>query len=82
MAEAQAAGADTLATDIMVSAKAHWQLAQNALANHDNNRAALNARLAEADARYARVQAERVKAERDRDRAKAALAALPTGGTP
>jgi hypothetical protein len=66
----------------MVSAKAHWQLAQNALANHDNNRAALNARLAEADARYARAQAERVKAERDRDRAKAALAALPTGGTP
>ncbi len=78
--DAKAAGADSLASDAMVSARAHLQLAQTAMTNKDDNRTALNARLAAADATYARAQAERVKAERVRDRAAAALAALPPGG--
>ncbi|MDQ6830178.1 MAG: DUF4398 domain-containing protein [Gemmatimonadota bacterium] len=80
IADAKAAGADTLASEAMVSAQAHFQLAQTAMTNKDDNRTALNARLAAADAAFARAQAERVKAQRAHDRAAAALAALPPGG--
>ncbi|MEP6689621.1 MAG: DUF4398 domain-containing protein [Gemmatimonadaceae bacterium] len=80
--EAQAAGADSLAMEHMTSARANLKLAEAATTERNANRAALLARMAGAEAQLARVQAERVRAERDRDHAQAALAALPPGGAP
>ena len=76
IAEAQQAGADSLASEPLASARQHLQQARAA----SGDRAALLGRQAQADARFARAEADRRKAESARAQAEAALRALP-GGT-
>lgn len=78
ISEAQQAGADSLATEMITSARNNLASAKAA----SGNRAALLGRQAQADARLARAEADRVKAERARDEAARALTALqnPGGG--
>ncbi|MGI8496504.1 MAG: hypothetical protein ACR2OG_02830 [Gemmatimonadaceae bacterium] len=82
ISEAQQAGADSLASAAMASARQNLATAQAELGtNHNNNKAALKAREAAADASYARAQTERTMAERQEAQARQALSSLPpTGG--
>jgi hypothetical protein len=76
---AQEAGADSLAILSMSEARAALAEA-NDKRGSDKNWAALKAKEATASAAYARAVAGRLKAERSRGDAKAALDALPPGG--
>lgn len=78
--DAERAGADSLAAAAMASARRNVVEAELAQRARDNNRAALRAREAQADATYAKAAAERAKADRARADADAALKALPPGG--
>jgi hypothetical protein len=80
IAEAQSAGADSLAHDVLVNAKTHLDEAQKNLISRKPDQAALHAREALADARLARVNALRATAERSQAAAQAALQALPPNG--
>lgn len=79
IASAQEAGADSLAILSMSEARAALAVA-NDRRGSDRNFAALKAKEAAASAAYARAVAGRLKAERARGDAKAALDALPPGG--
>lgn len=78
--DAERAGADSLASEAMASARRNVTESQVAQRGRDANRAALFAREAQADATYAKAAAERAKADRARNDADAALKALPPGG--
>jgi hypothetical protein len=78
--EARQAGADSLARDAIESAQRNLGEAQAFLQTNHRDRAALAAQVAAADARYARVAAQRARAERAHSEARAALQALPPGG--
>ena len=76
--EARRAGADSLASVLVDSAQHSVELAQRYQRNGEPERAALSAKLAAADATYAKAQADRVRAEREQQRASGALQALPS----
>lgn len=80
IADAQAAGAETLAADALGNARTHLDLAQKDEISRKPDQAALHARQALADARLARVTAQRVTAERNQAAAQSALQALPPNG--
>ncbi|MFN2400715.1 MAG: hypothetical protein ABR543_19080 [Gemmatimonadaceae bacterium] len=80
IAEAQQAGADSLAREALATAQQNVAAAQTELRNNNNDRAALKAREAAADATFAREQARRVLADREQARARGALDALPPNG--
>ena len=80
IAEAQQAGGDSLAAEVLTSARQHVAAAKS-LQGRDDNRAAMHGRQAAADATYARALAARTAAERQRAAAAASLNALPRGGT-
>ncbi len=78
---ARGAGADSLAAEPLQSAQANLAIARDSERQGQRGRAAFKARLAQADAVYASVLAERVAAERRRSQEQAALSAAGTGGT-
>jgi Domain of unknown function (DUF4398) len=80
IADAQTAGADSLAHDVLVNARMHLDEAQKENISRKPDQAALHAREAIADARLAKTTAQRVKAERSQAAAQAALQALPPNG--
>lgn len=75
---AQEAGADSLAVLSMSEARAALTEAQNSRTNRELS--AMKAKESAASAAYARAVAGRLKSERARTEAKAALDALPPGG--
>ena len=77
---ARAAGADSLAADALQSAQSQLAVARDSERQGNRHRAAFIARLAQADATYARAAAEQAAAERRRAREQAALTASGTGG--
>jgi hypothetical protein len=80
VSDAQAAGADSLAADVMTEARQNLASAQEYMKNGKTDHAAIRARVATADATYARAAAQRASAERERAAAEAALNAV--GGNP
>ena len=80
IADAQTAGADSLARDMLVNAQAHLDEAEKNQVSRKPDQATLHAREALADARLARVTAQRVAAERSQAAAQSALQALPPNG--
>lgn len=80
IADAQAAGADSLANDMLINSKTHLDEAQKAQISRKPDQATLHAREALADARLARVTAQRVTAEHNQAAAQSALQALPPNG--
>lgn len=80
IADAQAAGADSLSHEFLVNAQAHLDEAQRAQTSRKPDQATLHAREALADARLAKVTAQRVAAERSQAAAQSALQALPPNG--
>jgi hypothetical protein len=78
---ARAAGADSLAAEPLQSAQANLAVARDSERQGQRARAAFKARIAQADATYARALAERVAAERRRTQEQAALAAANPGGS-
>lgn len=79
IAEAQQAGADSLAPDVMSSARQNFAAAQELMRRRSMDRAALKGREAAADATYAKASAQRAAAERERAAAKVALDAVSGG---
>ena len=79
---ARAAGADSLAADPLQEAQANLAVARDAERQGARDRAAFRARLAQADAVYARALAERVRAERRRSQEQAALSSSAGTGRP
>ena len=75
--DASVAGADTLARDVMASARQHVADAQIELRDKHTARASLRAREAVADATYAKALADRIMAERSRSAEEALLQQLP-----
>jgi hypothetical protein len=71
--QAQQAGADSLAPEALTMARQQLAAAQADRSANRTDAATFKGRLAAADATYARALAERVKAERARDAAQAAL---------
>ncbi len=80
--EASVAGADTLARDVMASARQHVADAQIELRDKNTARASLRAREAVADATYAKALADRIMAERSRSAEEALLQQLPLTPAP
>ena len=78
---ARAAGADSLASEPLQSAQSNLAVARDSERQGQRNRAAFKARIAQADAVYARAAAERAAAERRRTEEQTALGAPGTGGT-
>lgn len=78
---ARTAGADSLAAEALQSAQANLAVARDSERQGNRNRAAFKARIAQADAVYARAAAERAAAERRRAQEQAALSAARPGGT-
>jgi hypothetical protein len=77
---AVAAGADSLASEPLATARQNTAQAKTLLADGKGDRAALTARQAVADAVFAREEARRITADRARAEALASLNALPPGG--
>ena len=77
--EAQAAGADTLASSTLTEARAALASAKAATVT-DRNRAALLARKAAADAAYANALSQRLIADRARAAAQAEMQRVPPSG--
>jgi hypothetical protein len=75
--EASAAGADTLAHDVMAAARQHFADAQIEMRDKHVGRAQLRAREAVADATYAKALADRIMAERSRAAEESLLQQLP-----
>lgn len=75
------AGADSLASEALTSAKQNVAVAREEQRQGRLDRAALAARQAAADAVYARAAAERAAAERAQRDAQTAYSALPPGGS-
>lgn len=80
VADAQTAGADSLASEPLASAKMHLDQAQKEQISRRPDEATLHARQALADARLARTTALRMKAEHEQAAAQSALSALPPKG--
>lgn len=80
IADAQAAGADSLASAQLADARRHLGLAQGEQVARKSDRATLHARSAQADARYAKSVALQKAAERSQTEAQSALQALPPNG--
>jgi hypothetical protein len=82
--DAAKAGADSLAPEALQSARAHLAEADAAQKSGARDKAAMAARLATADATYARAVAQRIVAERARAAEQAQLKSLTTttGSTP
>ena len=80
IADAQAAGADSLAAESLGNAKMHLDAAQKEQIARRPDEAALHARESLADARLAKSTSLRLKAERDQAAAQSALGALPPNG--
>jgi hypothetical protein len=80
IADAQAVGADSLAADMLGNARTHLDEAQKDQISRKPDQATLHAREALADARLARVTAQRVASERNQAAAQSALQALPPNG--
>ena len=80
IADAQAAGADSLASETLGSAKTHLDQAQKEQIARNPDVATLSAREALADARLARSTAMRMKAEHEKSAAQSALSTLPPNG--
>jgi hypothetical protein len=80
IADAQTAGADSLAKDMLVNARMHLDEAQKENISRKPDQAALHAREAIADARLAKSTALRVSAERNQAAAQSAIQALPPNG--
>ena len=79
---ARTAGADSLAAEPLRSAQENLAIARDSERQGNRNRAAFKARLAQADAIYARAAAELAAAERRRAQEQAALGAANPGGNP
>ena len=80
IADAQTAGADSLANSALVNARMHLDMAQKDHISRKPDQAALHAREAIADARLAKSTSLRVTAERNQAAAQSALQALPPNG--
>ena len=80
IADAQTAGADSLANGALVNARMHLDMAQKDHISRKPDQAALHAREAIADARLAKSTSLRVTAERNEAAAQSALQALPPNG--
>jgi hypothetical protein len=80
IAQAEAAGADSLAAEALASARQNVADAKAMLNQGNEEQAALEGRAAAADAVFAREEARRLMAERQRAEALADLNALPPGG--
>src|SRR5918999_151327 len=80
IADAQQVGADSLATAAITAARQALQAAKDLDQRGQRGAAQVEALRAQAEARYARASAERELARREEARARAALAALPSGG--
>jgi hypothetical protein len=80
IADAQTAGADSLAKDMLVNARMHLDEAQKEKISRKPDQAALHAREAIADARLAKSTALRVAAEHNQAAAQSAIQALPPNG--
>jgi hypothetical protein len=78
--EAEQAGADSLAADPLGTARQNLAAAQSFLQNRQNERAAMKAQEAAADAAYARELVMRIRADREAAQARGAFDALPPGG--
>jgi hypothetical protein len=78
---ARGVGADSLAGDALQSAQSNLAIARDSERQGQRGRAAFKARLAHADAVYARALAERTAAERRRAEEQTALGSNPNGGT-
>ena len=81
IADAQRQGGDSLASEVLGSARTRLSAAREALQSGQDDRAALLGRQATADARFAMASIRRAKAMSERAAAQASLNALP-GGTP
>ncbi len=80
ISDAQAVGADSLASETLVNAKSHLDEAEKNRVSRKPDQAELHAREALADARLARSTALRATAERGQAAAQSALQALPPNG--
>lgn len=80
IADAQSAGADSLAAESLGSAKMHLDQAQKEQIARNPDVATLHAREALADARLAKSTSLRLKAEHEQAAAQSALSALPPNG--
>jgi Domain of unknown function (DUF4398) len=80
IADAQTAGADSLASESLSNAKMHLDQAQKEQISRRPDEATLHAREALADARLAKTTALRMKAEHEQAAAQSALSALPQNG--
>lgn len=78
--QAVAAGADSLASDALASARQNLATARSMNTSSTRDRAALAGRRAAADAIYAQERAKQLMAERMQAQAKASLDALPPNG--
>jgi hypothetical protein len=81
IADAQAAGADSLAPEAMSSARQHLANAQAERQGQHRDRSPTSARQAAADAVYAKALAQCVTAQRALAAEEAALAAVPVAST-
>lgn len=73
------AGADSLASEPLASARQNLEKARAELQANQNSRALVAAQMADADARYAATQARLRAAQRDRAKADAEMKAIPPG---
>ena len=80
IAEAVAAGADSLAPQPLAAARQNMEEAKTLLNDRKSSQAALEGRAAAADAIFAREESRRIAAERQRAEALASLNELPPGG--
>jgi hypothetical protein len=80
IADAQAAGAESLAAEMLGNARTHLDEAQKEMISRKPDQATLHARQALADARLAKSTALQVTAERNQSNAQSALQALPPNG--
>ena len=77
IADAQTAGADSLASESLAGARMHLDLAKQEQTGRKPDVATMHAREATADARLARATALRMKAEHEQGAAQSALSSLP-----
>lgn len=80
LADAQAAGADSLAADALAQARKTLDEARQKQQGRESDRAAIIARRAMFEASYARALAERELAQRARAEAQRAIESVPPGG--
>ena len=82
ISDAAAAGADSLAPELMKSARLHYEDAQVERRGNHRDRAPMTAKLAAADAIYAKALAQCILAERTLATEQAQLAGVPVSPPP